>query len=336
MRIGAIVFGASLLLAAPGARAEEPRSPDPGVRGAPSRVGSAGPAAPEARRVAPRHRESPRYDHRSSPRVRLHVGGYYGYPSRYYGWGPGWSLYWDPWRYGYGYGPGWGYTTYPRAGVPGMRYGALDTDIVPERAEVWVDGQRVGVADDFDGFPDYLWLEEGTYDVVFFSPGRRTLARQYSVYAGLVIDVEDRLEEGEAVHPLDLGPKTHERRDERLRRDRETRENAERLERERSLDRPAEPLEPLEGEAIDARGEPGRIALTVSPGDASVYLDGRFLGSGSELERLRAGLLVDPGEHRLEVVRPGYRPAELAVTVGEGDEERVEVELDREAGGDAD
>ena len=326
MRIGAIVFGASLLLAAPGARAEEPRGQEPVLRGAPVRVTR---TAPETHRVSPRHRDSPRYSHRSSPRVRLHVGGYYGYPYRHYGgWGPGWSFYWDPWRYGYGYGygPGWGYTTaYPRAG---LRHGALDTDIVPERAEVWVDGQRVGVADDFDGFPDYLWLEEGTYDVVFYAPGRRTLARQYSIYAGLVIDVEDRLEEGESIHPLDLGPKTHERRDERLRRDLEARENAERLERERA--------QPIDDDAMDARGEPGRIALTVSPGDASVYLDGRFLGSGSELERLRAGLLVDPGEHRLEVVRPGYRPAVLAVRVGEGEEERVELELEPEAAGDGD
>ena len=69
--------------------------------------------------------------------------------------------------------------------------------------------------------PNYLWLDEGTYDVVFYYPGRKTLARQYTIYPGLVIDVEDRLEEGESVHPLDLGPKSHVNRDERLRRDRE-------------------------------------------------------------------------------------------------------------------
>jgi hypothetical protein len=249
--------------------------------------------------------------------------GNYGYPRYYYGWGPGW---WGPWG-AWGYGAwGYGYTSvYPRSG---WRHGALDTDLVPERAEVWVDGQRVGVADDFDGFPDYLWLEEGTYDVVFFTPGRRTLARQYTIYPGLVIDVEDRLEEGEAVHPLDLATKSHERRDERLRRDRETRENAEQMERERAL----EYEEPPADESYDARGEPGRLELAIAPDDASVYLDGRFLGSAGELARLRAGLLVDPGRHRLEIVRPGYRGVELEVTVDEGGEERIDVALESAPG----
>ena len=58
---------------------------------------------------------------------------------------------------------------------------------------------------------------------------------------------------------------------------------------------------------LDARGEPGSVRLEIEPDDASVYLDGRFLGTGRELARLRSGLIVDPGEHMLEVVRPGRR-----------------------------
>ena len=345
MRISAVVLGASLVLAAGGARAEKEKSrgEEPALRGAPVRVTNPTPA-PAGERVNRGDRSG------SRSRVHVGVGGYYGHGYRGYrgyrpggypyigyrgyygGWGPGWSVWWDP----YWYGPAWGYAggytnAYPRAG---FRHGALDIDIAPERAEVWVDGERIGVADDFDGFPDYLWLEQGTYDVVFYSEGRQTLARQYTIYPGLVIDVEDRLAEGDAVHPLDLGPKTHERRDERIRRDRETRENAERirdgseLRRQRPLDRPAG----VDEESLDARGEPGRIALTVSPDDASVYLDGRFLGSAGELGRLRAGLLVDPGDHRVEIVRPGYRAVELAVTVEEGEEERVDVALEPEPG----
>ena len=145
------------------------------------------------------------------PRTSLHIT-----------WGPGWGWWGPAW-----YGPAWGYPrVYPNPAYG--NFGALDTDVSPERAEVWVDGKRVGLADDFDGYPNFLWLEKGTYDVVFYLPGHRTLARQYSIYPGLVIDVEDRLEKGEAVHPLDLGPRSTERRDARIRAEEEQRLRVER------------------------------------------------------------------------------------------------------------
>jgi hypothetical protein len=259
--------------------------------------------------------------HRSRGRTRVYVRPRLS-TSWHIGWGPYWGPYWGPSWGGYGYGPGLGYTrVYPR---PGAVYGALDTDVSPERAEVWVDGQKVGVADNFDGFPDYLWLERGTYDVVFYLPGYKTIARQYSIYPGLVIDVGDRMERGESVHPLDLGPASHERRDARLERDRELRERAEAG--ERAWDREAAGRAAGD-EYLDARAEPGRLRLRVEPADASVYLDGRFLGTGGDLERLRAGLLVDSGPHRLEVVRPGYRSEERTVEVDAGEETVIAVAL---------
>ncbi len=236
------------------------------------------------------------------------------------GWGGGWG--WDPYLNPYGYGPRWGYTTvYPE---PGARHGALDFDVSPERAEIWVDGARIGVADDFDGFPNYLWLEKGTYDVAIYLPDFKTIARQYSIYPGLVIDVEDRLERGESVHPADLVPKSHERRDERLRRDREAQEEARRASEGAESWSPRSPRD----ESLDVRGEPARVRLDVLPEDASVYLDGRFLGTGRDLSRLRAGLLVDSGTHTLEVVRPGYAPSRRTIEVAAGSDQEVEVELE--------
>jgi hypothetical protein len=270
---------------------------------------------------------------RVRPSVHLHWG--------HHGWGHGWG-----WWGGYpSFAPGWGYTTvYPNAAYGG--YGALDLDLSPERAEVWVDGRKVGLADDFDGFPELLWLEKGTYDVVFYLPGHRTLARQYTIYPGLIVDVEDRLEPGEATHPLELGPRTHTRRDERLRVEREIREDVERRRRSGELPDPdaddryrrdeeesssdREPLEVRPDDALDARSEPGRLVLRVRPDDASVYLDGRFLGTGRELAGLRSGLIVDPGEHRLEIVRPGRQAAERTVEVESGRELEVAIELDED------
>ncbi|TNF72376.1 MAG: PEGA domain-containing protein [Acidobacteria bacterium] len=77
----------------------------------------------------------------------------------------------------------------------------------------------------------------------------------------------------------------------------------------------------------DVRRDPGRVHLTVAPEDASVYLDGRFLGSARELAGLHAGLLVDPGQHSLEVVRPGFQPRELDFGVASGEDLDLEVAL---------
>jgi hypothetical protein len=212
-------------------------------------------------------------------------------------------------------------------------FGALDTDVSPERAEIWVDGKKVGLADDYDGFPTYLWLPKGTYDVVIYLPGYKTIARQYTIYPGLVIDVEDRMERGQETHPLELGPQTHERRDARIRAEQERLQQIEESRRweedSRQAPEPTERVEPSE-RALDARAEPGRLVLRVEPSDASVYLDGRFLGTGDELDRLRSGLLVDPGSHRVEVVRPGWQSEEETVEIESGGEITLAIELDEE------
>src|SRR5687768_2017964 len=79
-------------------------------------------------------------------------GGYYGRPYGYYGYyGPGY------------YGPGYGYSGYGYYGAPayvdrgpGSDAAFLDTDVSPEKASVYLDGEYVGVADSFDGYPRYL------------------------------------------------------------------------------------------------------------------------------------------------------------------------------------
>jgi hypothetical protein len=244
-----------------------------------------------------------------------HRGGWW-VSAPYWGYGA-WG--WGGWGWGWGGGP-YGYTVvYPMAD---RTHGALDIDVAPERAEVFIDGERVGTADDFDGFPDYLWLEKGTYDVVIFHPGYQTVARQISIYAGQVIDVDDRMTPGQETRPEDLVSKSTVNRDERLRRDRENEEEVRRWE--------AEDQRREEEASIDARGEPGRAWVRVSPDDASVYLDGRFLGTARELSRLRSGLIVDAGEHRIEAVRPGLEPAWRGFSVEPGEEIEVRLELTEE------
>jgi len=87
-------------------------------------------------------------------RVSVFVGG---------GWGWGWGWGW-PGYYGPAYGPGYVYG-------PAAQWAVIDTDISPEEARVYLDGRYIGTADDFDGWPDYLYLRRGHYRIEFRMDG---------------------------------------------------------------------------------------------------------------------------------------------------------------------
>jgi len=296
-----------------------------------------------------RHRTRNR-DHRGHRGYRGGYGGYYSPRYPYFGaFGfcfPGLFELGYPY-YGHRNGP---VTVY----VDGYRgdVGALDLDVSPEEAQIYVDGNYVGVADDYDGFPTFLWLEEGTYDLAIYRSGYETIFRQYTVYPGIVIDVEDRMRRGESVHPEQMQPKATINRDERIRRNRE-REEEVRREDERgheddlweSETRDSERSYPSEsapeaesGDSVSGdmvsgapvSGDIARLLLEVQPSDAVVYLDGNFLGTGSEVQGLRAGLVVDPGQHTLEVVRPGYETREVEISLSAGERVDLMIELDRD------
>jgi hypothetical protein len=248
------------------------------------------------------------------------------------------TYYYDPyWRYrGYGgwwggfYWPWWWYDDsyyYPhpryrhdwRAESYQSDSGALDFDVSPERAEIYIDGRFVGIADDYDGFPEYLWLPRGTYDVVIYLEGFETIRRDFRVTPGEVIDIEDTMVPGVSVKPEPSAGRTPERR--------EPDEDQEGAYERRP---PARDEDEEDAEAYDVRGEPGRLKLEVEPGDASLYLDGRFLGTAEDLGRLRKGLILAPGKHTLQVVRPGYETLEKTFEVEPGEEVDLDLSLERE------
>jgi hypothetical protein len=247
-------------------------------------------------------------------------------------WGGGWGWYgYYPWYY-------WGGGPYYYQERGGGDAGALDLDIRPEKAQVYLDGQLIGIADNFDGWPRYLWLQKGTYDLVFYYPGFKTIARQYSIYPGVVIDVEDSMVPGEATRPEDLAATSTKHRDERLERREERAEGTtsgepewrERMERERG-EMKAPPAEPSKAEEpYDARQKSARLVLSVVPPDAAIYLDGRFLGTGDDILQAKGTITVDPGDHELEVVRPGYESKTTSFSAEAGEEVDLEVELNKE------
>jgi hypothetical protein len=246
------------------------------------------------------------------------------YPFGYWGVGGG---YWGP-----DYDPY--YNARPREYNDRGDMGALDLDLSPAKTQVYVDGQYMGIVDNFDGWPDYLWLPRGTYDVVFYLDGYKTIARQITVYPGNVLDIDDKMEPGPSTRPEDLATKSHERRDERLseERDRNRRYDDQQGEDEGWRDRVRRDRGSRHD---DYRGRPpagddsarGRLILEVQPEDASVYVDGRFVGTGSDLSMMRAGLPLAVGDHKLAIVRPGRQAQEKNFTVKAGEDVKLDVSL---------
>ncbi|MCP4662865.1 MAG: hypothetical protein GY856_46330, partial [bacterium] len=206
----------------------------------------------------------------------------------------------------------------------------------PEEAQIYLDGELIGTADNFDGFPEFLWLEEGTYDLVFYHPNYETIARQYTIYGGVVVDVEDEMQPGTGVRPEDLVSKSTVNRDNRMRRERERQIEAERWERaherdadERRRRERERQIEPERWEPADERDDVGRLHLTVWPEDTALYLNGHFLGTGDELSQLSAGLIIAPGKHMIEAVHPEYESEQITVSVTPGERVDLEIELKR-------
>lgn len=221
----------------------------------------------------------------------LFLGGSY-YPYYPYGDYP-----YYPRHYGYGY-----YSYGPRPyGNAGVQAGAIDFDVSPADARVYVDGEYVGLVDDFDGSPSYLWLSPGTVELAFELEGYRTVVRDLRVVPGQVLGIGDTLQPDGAIAP--------------------------------AVPRRGSPRQPAGSEwrapsgPTDVRQQPGRLRLTIIPADAAVYLDGRFVGSAHQLAQ---GLLVDAGHHELEVARPGRRPAAWSFDVAAGGDVERTIELQPE------
>ncbi|MGH3088154.1 MAG: hypothetical protein ACRDSJ_12645 [Rubrobacteraceae bacterium] len=95
-----------------------------------------------------------------------------------------------PYYYGYGpYSSPYGYGGYGQSG----NWAAVDTDVSPEEAEVFLDSQFIGRADDFDGFPDYLYLERGRHVLEFRLEGYESRTIDLRARPGSRVSIDEKL-----------------------------------------------------------------------------------------------------------------------------------------------
>ncbi len=306
----------------------------PGVQGGQARIAHAAAVSAPVGAVATERgegrggrRAGPRERRRSRSRVVYRP--YHGSFGWYGGFGSFWPYYVSPYAFGqypYGWGP---------VGFAEPNAGALDINTKPKKASVYLDGELIGRAGAFDGFPRYLWLREGSYRLAIFMEGHETLERNISVRPGVVIRIDEDLAPGRAEEPQPPAPVARRRTSEAAAAP-DTGTSASGRTRVAERTAPAGESWRVEnrGQPIeqDQRTTPARLLVEVLPADAVVYLDGRLLGSGAELANLHSPLIIDPGAHRLEVTRPGYASAVRGFEAGRGEDVSLRIELQQEPG----
>lgn len=238
----------------------------------------------------------------------------YSWGSPYYGsrYGYRYGWYYNPYDYWYSpyyYSGYYGYSpAYYRRGYYGRGSyrdtGSLRIIVQPEKTRVYVDGYYAGVADDFDGILQRLNVPPGRHDISLRLEGYRT--QHFKVYVPVDQTIKIHYDMvrggGEATSDEYAGRPA---------------DDYVRFEEGEGSDEP-------DWDRDDA-AETGTVRLSVRPGDASVYVDGEFRGSGRQSATLR----LSPGRHRIEVVRPGYRTVEREVDVRPGRTTELEFELER-------
>ena len=234
---------------------------------------------------------------------RVGVGGFYGWgPGPYWGWGaPYWGWGGGPYAFG---APGDAAIGY--AMMSGM--GGLDMSVNPKQAEVWVDGKYVAEARELDGNPSYLWLKKGPHHLVVYQAGFRSLEEDVEVNVGMVRELKVKLEPGDSAPPV----RAAEVRPESA--------------------RPASPLPESTVPHLEAAEPPtgtdGGVRLRVEPRDATVYVDDTYRGTARDLPALR----LSAGHHRVQLVRPGFRPLEKEFDVEANRTIDLEVSMEKGAG----
>lgn len=291
------------------------------------------------------------------PRAGTGHGGYYGgyyrpyyyYPGYGYWYGPG---YWP--SYYYGYWPYYGTGAYFGLGYYGGGYygggyyggypyyrsytegdaGGLRLLVEPTDARVYVDGYYAGEVDDFDGMFQRLNVAPGRHEITLKKDGYRTHRIKIFAAEGGTVKVRFSMEKGSGPDTMEdlageRGLGEERRRD--ARDDDRYEGTADRDDRPTSreredapVDEPQRDVAPAVGFA-DGNAAPGLLSLNVTPADASVYVDGKFVGSARQTGELE----LRPGRHRIEVVRPGYRTGEREVTIETGRAQALSLDLAR-------
>ena len=302
--------------------------------------GGGGPYHAVPRTGSPSHGGYARHPGGGTGRYYYHGHYYYGHGHGYY---PYYGGYYYPYFYGYyGYYPYYygGYYPYYDGGgqggssdYDGPYYdpgpGAVRLIVDPESTKVYVDGYYSGIVDDYDGMFQHLDLPMGKHELLLKLDGYQTQKLKVFVTPGQTLKVHYSMIKGsgEAANEIVVGDPAMDKYPPRLRDESSDREHVTTNHRDDDdNDDDAPPPPQAHVQARPMRHEEGAtLRLSVTPADASVYVDGSFYGTARDVHRLD----MAPGPHKVEVVRPGYRTYERDVDLVADKSTDLDVTLDR-------
>jgi hypothetical protein len=240
---------------------------------------------------------------------------------------------------GYGYWPYYGYYyapfydpffwypyPYPLAYyAPAYATSGVRLQVTPRDAEVYVDGYRAGVVDDFDGTFQRLNLPPGQHELVLYHPAYRTIRQTVYLTVGSTYRVRHAMEPlpaGEPPEPrpeppatpattpsVPPAPGTHPAPGSLP-----------------GLPAGAGPATGPESGVVRAdQGAFGTLSIRVQPGDAEVLIDGEAWRGPGDLERLV--VQVTEGAHRIVIRKPGFDEFSTEVEVRRGETATINVSL---------
>jgi len=281
-----------------------------------------------------------------------------------WGWGGGWGWGWWGWPYyapysAY-YGPDGAYGPYSSYGAA---WAVIDTDVSPDEARVYLDGRYIGISDDFDGSPDYLYLRRGHYRLEFKLDGYETKTVEIDAQPGRKLQIEEKLHkipgskrygsyetptpeggvrrffgkragspqtvpEEEAAPPDSSAPNDRGGPPPAIQGEGRSETSGDDGWRAPDKEKQVSPP-PRAGSESGSKSVRSRLRLHVEPADAAVYVDDHFVGTAEEVGSLERGIAVSPGKHTVTASRPGYRDRSVDVEVGPGESQPVEVALER-------
>jgi len=282
--------------------------------------------------------------------------GYHHYRPYYWRpyWGYGFGGYgYSPYSFGYGYG-GYGapyyYRPYGYGSYYGYGYGEIRLEIKPKTAKVYVDGDYVGVVDDYDGWWQRLNIEPGKHRIVVRQGGYVPYAETVRLLPGNNYHIKIQMQPGDDViqeKDMRLDQKEYgypdRRRDDQYQ-NRSPRpygsqkqpnrepydydnDRDDQYENERDNDRDGQYQYPQYQPENQNQSDRPAFVLQVEPRDATVYIDGNYYGNADSDSSGQVQVLLPPGIHKVEVVRPGYES--FSQDVDTGKESRLVVKLQR-------
>jgi len=214
---------------------------------------------------------------------------------------------------------------------PGPELAVVSVDIRPKDARLYLDDRFVGRTRYLDGRPGYLYLTPGTYRLELRLGGYETLAVELEAEAGCRFDLKHRL--------LRVKGTAKENTSDGFGKGKPFNRVFSPLIDQNTVDQaaggpaavPDPALRPDLGLGTSQRAvrppHGAALKLSVSPASAAIAIDGEFVATGTELDRMEGPLAVSAGSHVIEVSAPGHQTVSRNIELDPGEIAEISVEL---------